>query len=105
MQTWLAIFIGRLLSGERLEKATPYDYRLWFGILFLTPVLLVAFTKLGRPALDASTFWLWLGVTCFGLVAVASGLLVARFVPARVSLALSVISWISLFVWFYPFAS
>ncbi|ACB76331.1 hypothetical protein Oter_3051 [Opitutus terrae PB90-1] len=59
MQTWLAIFIGRLLRGERLEKPTPYDYRLWFGVLFLTPVLIVAFTKLGRPIFDASTFVLW----------------------------------------------
>ena len=105
MQAWLGIFLGRVLRGERLEKATPYDYRLWFGILFLTPVLIAAFTKLGRPIFDASTFVLWLGVTGFGLVTVVAALLVARFLPARVSLALSVISWISLFVWFYPFVS
>jgi hypothetical protein len=56
MQTWLAIFFGRLLQGERLEKATPYDYRLWLGVLFLTPVFIVAFTELGRSVFEASTF-------------------------------------------------
>lgn len=105
MQTWLAIFLGRILRGERFEKGTPYDYRLWFGILFLTPILIVTFTKLGRPIFDAPTFVLWLGVTGFGLVTLVAVLLVARFVSARISLALSAISWASLFVWFYPFAS
>jgi len=105
MQTWLIVFLGRILRGERLEKATPDDYRLWFGILFLTPVLIVAFTKFGRPIFDASPFVLWLGVTGFSLVTVVAVLLVARFLSARVSLVLSAISWILLFVWFYPFAS
>jgi hypothetical protein len=105
MQTWLSIFIGRLMCGERFEKASPGDYRLWLGVLFLTPVLIIAFTKFGRPIFEASTFLLWLGVTGFGLTTLLVVLVWARFVPALVSLGLSVISWTTMFVWFYPFAS
>ncbi len=105
MQTWLAIFIGRLMRGERFEKATPEDYRLWLGVLFLTPVLMIAFMKFGQPIFDASTFLLWLGVTGFGVASLVVVIIWARLVPPLVSLGLSLISWTTMFVWFYPFAS
>lgn len=101
MQAWLAVFIGRLLRGERLEKANRDDYRLWFGVLCLTPLYMVIFAQFEKPLGDASTFILWFGVTGFSLVIVATLLVWARFVSAFVSLGLSVLSWGLMFAWFY----
>ncbi|HWA86166.1 MAG TPA: hypothetical protein VG710_08095 [Opitutus sp.] len=94
MPPWLKLWIGRWLAGERLEKAKPGDYRTAFGFLFLMPVFLLVFMKIGRAAFDSSSgVVLW----AFSSAAIGFGLVVlfawSRFVPARVSLVLGIIAW------------
>jgi hypothetical protein len=84
------------MGGERLRRATPYDYRLWFGVLALTPVLGMLFGK-SRGLIESSTFLLWLGLTSFCLGALLAFVIWARFVPAKVSLGLAVITWAGIF--------
>jgi|SRR5580692_11059770 hypothetical protein len=103
MPPWLSVWIARWLGVEKPRKATPYDYRLWFGVLFLTPVLMVAFERSGNRFFDASTFTLWIFVTVYMLVVLIGCIVWARFVPAMVSLVLAVLAWAALFFFFYPF--
>jgi len=86
----------RIASGERLEKATPADYRYWFGLLALTPVWIAAFAlaPFSVKILEhgtSLTLWLYLMFVALSLWAALT--VWARLVPARVSGALAVCAW------------
>lgn len=93
MNPQFAVYLFRLLRGERIEKARAWDYRYWFGVLFLTPSALALVYRGGEAFWNGSTMILWLGITVFGVVWLCLSLLWARFVPAVVSLALSIPAW------------
>jgi hypothetical protein len=103
MPPWLLVYLSRWLGGERLRKATPYDYRWHFGFLFLFPVLTVLFLKCGKRFFDASIFTVWLYLTVYGLVGFFVCIVWARFVPATVSLVLAVLAWAVWIIFFNPF--
>jgi hypothetical protein len=93
----------RWLRGERLERATPQDYRLWFGVLAVLPFATAALMKFGRKLFDASPVILWVGITAFGVLTFALLFVWARFVPAAVSIAVACVAWTAFF-YFLPFA-
>lgn len=99
----LFILLSRILSGERLRKATPEELRLWSAAFFLTPVMLflVCYAGIGTGFYDISGpagFWfgvrLWLfmvcGISCF-IIGVKFW---AKFVPATISWMLSAVGWV-----------
>ena len=94
MPPWIQIWIARWAGGERLQKTSAEDYRIWFGVLFLTPILMTMFMTVGREILDTgTTMTLWIACTAFGLLTCAAIFGWARFVPAKISLILSIVSW------------
>jgi hypothetical protein len=95
MPPWVYLWILRLAGGERLEKAKTEDYRYWFGYLVLTPIWIFAFPTLDRGILDqGTTFAIWVYSVCFALVVIASSLIWAKLVPAKISLLLSLPVWV-----------
>jgi hypothetical protein len=98
MNPQFAVYLFRLLRGERIEKAQAWDYRYWLGHLFLTPVLISIVCRCGEGFWNSSGVILWAGITIFGLLYLCASLLWARFVPAIASLALAVPAWIMLFL-------
>ena len=94
---FLTLLLVRIGLGERLEKAKSEDYRAWFGFLFLFPCWLFLPAHFGHSFLDHAT-----GVAVSAaLVGSALLFLVAQaiwilFVPALVSLALGVITWLAI---------
>jgi hypothetical protein len=98
MPPWLYVWIFRFARGERLEKPKPADYRLAFGFLFLMPVLLAAFEKTPKRWFDGSLWIVWLVCTATGLISWTMWIMWARYVPAVISLALSVVAWTVLFL-------
>jgi hypothetical protein len=95
---WLAILLGRWVSGVRFRKPTPEDYRMWFGYFFLAGVVMIAFPILGRQFLEhASGLILWICFVVFGS-GLAFSMFLWRFVPAAISLILGIITW-GAFVW------
>ena len=99
MPLWLAIWIARIASGERLRPSENQDYRIWFGAFFLFPVSVALFVWLGAPLLQRSGIIVWLALTAFGVSDILACLFWARYVPASISLALAIIIWSAAF-WF-----
>lgn len=99
MPPWLAIWIARFASGERFRKANSEDYRLHFGSLFFSGVLMVVGMKFGRRFLDhASSVSIWICAT-IAMCALYFGVFAwARRVPASVSLTLGIVTW-GVFAW------
>lgn len=99
MPPFLYVWLLRFGLGERLEPATPFDYRIWFGALFLTPVLLGTFLWLASPVMNlGTTTEIWLGITLLGVTTYFLTLLWARLVPARISLGMAVAAWVVAFL-------
>jgi hypothetical protein len=98
MPTWLAIWIARFASGERLRPAASGDYRFWFGVLFLFPIWLEVFVLFGGKFLNGSAIIVWLNVTIAAVAGLFFVALWSRFVPAKVSIVLAAFSW-SMFLW------
>ncbi len=99
MPPWLAIWISRFASGERLRKATSEDYRLHFGSLFFGGVLMIVGMTFGKRLLDhASSVSIWICATIAICVWVFGALAWGRRIPAAVSLVLGIATW-AVFVW------
>ena len=99
MPPWLLIWIARWASGERLRKATSEDYRLHFGVFFLTGVFMF-FVTLGEPILNRASALLIFILTAVSVVVLFFGAFAwARLVPAAISLLLAILTWGG-FVWF-----
>ena|ERR1700675_336022 len=103
MPPWLAIWIARFASGERLRPGERADYRYWFGVLFLFPAEVLLFVWFCSPFLKRSGVIIWLVLTAFGVLSLFSALLWAKYVPAALSLVLAVVAWSSAFwiTWHY----
>jgi hypothetical protein len=88
-----------MARGERLEKATPDDYRLWFSYFFFFGILMFVSVFLGAGFLKhASTLSIWVGAVIV-ISLMAFGLVVwAKRIPAPVSLVLGIITWVA-FIW------
>jgi hypothetical protein len=98
MNPQFAVYLFRLLRGERIEKTQAWDYRYWFGVLFLTPLAIALASRGGEAFWNKSTVILWIGITVFGVVWLCLSLLWARFVPAVASLVLSIPAWIACYL-------
>jgi uncharacterized protein (DUF983 family) len=99
MFAWIWVLLGRVASGEELERSSPSDYRAWAAVFFIFPIILIAGVRYAELLIShAST---WLVFLIFVLGAVVSFLLWAlwyRLVPALVSLILGLATWGSL-IW------
>jgi hypothetical protein len=93
MPPWLILWIARIASGERLQKADSSDYRLWFGALFLFPVVVGLLAKFGTPLFKSSAVLVWLILTFIVIGYIVLIKVWGKFVPALVSLVLAVIAW------------
>ncbi len=92
----LAQLLMRIAGGERLRKAQPQDYRLWFGVLALLPVFLGCFMGLpfGRRILDeGSSPAIWLYMTAAGAAFFITLTFWSKWVPAMASLLVAMIAW------------
>ena len=99
MPPWLAIWIARFASGERFRKATSEDYRLHFGSLFLSGVVMIVGMTFGGRFLDHSnSVSIWICATIAMCILVFGSFAWARCVPAAISLVLGIITW-GVFVW------
>ncbi len=76
--------MARFAAGERLERGSRRDYRLWFGFFFLLPVWVGVGVYCGKSYLNhASGFAVWFLAFAYGLVFLALSELWARLVPAN----------------------
>lgn len=96
MPPWMYLWLLRIASGEKIEKAKPYDYRYWFGVFALTPIFIgtFAFVPFGKHILDqgsALSIWVYSCVNMFILYVLL--VLWARWVPAKISLFISIGVW------------
>lgn len=92
----LAQLLMRIAGGERLRKAQPEDYRLWFGLLALMPIFLGFFMALplGRRIFDeGSSAFIWLYVTATGACLFVALSFWRKWVPAGISFLVAVIAW------------
>lgn len=96
MPPWLYVWIFRFARGERLEKAKPYDYRYWYGVLTLTPAWIAAFalTPPGEKIMSqGSIFAVWAYMVS-GMIALWISLLLwAKWVPAKIGLIVGICVW------------
>jgi hypothetical protein len=94
MYTWFVTLLLRIAGGERLEPATRRDYRIWFAVLFLLPLSVWLWVTF-EPELPATAGFLrvWLQGLVFIALFGLAWLLCIRFVPAFVSLVLSIVVW------------
>jgi hypothetical protein len=94
---FLTLLLVRIGLGEQLEKAKSEDYRAWFGFLFLLPCWLSALVYLGHSFLGhASGVAIWAALVGSALFLFVVQALWILFVPASVSLALGVITWLAI---------
>ena len=103
MPPWIYVWILRYALGERMEKTQPKDYRHWFGIFALFPVWIVTFAQnpIGRDILDkGSMLAVWAYGVVFMITLILTQILWGRWVKARVSLILAVVTWPTVF-WFF----
>lgn len=95
MHPLIQLFV-RIARGEKLGKATPQDYKLWFGFLALFPVFVGGFTflPLGKRILDQGSIaaiWTYMVVTgVLGWIALLAWI---KWVPASASLLIAVLFW------------
>jgi len=98
MPTWLTIWLGRWLGGERLRKATANDYRVWFGSLFLFPIVALSYVLINQRYLrDAGIVAIWAVLAAHMIAYLIAIFVCSRFVPAKLSLLLAFVSWGTLF--------
>jgi hypothetical protein len=98
MPTWLTIWLGRWIGGERLRKATSYDYRYWFGSLFLFPIVALSLIWFYQRFFRASgVVVIWAVLAVHMLAYLIANLACGRFVPVKLSLLLAFVSWGVLF--------
>jgi hypothetical protein len=100
MPPWLIIWIARIASGERLEKATREDYRDGAAWLVLIPVCFALLMGPCRPLMNGSAFIIWLFFAAMGAVLLVGSIFWARLVPVKLSWILAVIEW-PLLVWYF----
>ena len=91
------MLLVRIGLGERLEKAKSEDYRAWFGFLFLLPCWLGLSAYFGHSFFDhASGVAVWVALVVSVLLFIIAQAIWILFVPAPVSLAFGVITWLSI---------
>src|SRR5580704_15696381 len=102
MPAWLLTRISRWASGERVRKATSEHYRWYYGLFFLCELFMFVLLAFGKQLVGRSgVVALWLGTIVLVCVLLGGTILWSRWVPARISLALAVITcgvllWIGL---------
>jgi hypothetical protein len=90
----IGLFI-RILSGERLRKATPGELRWSAGFFAFIPVFLPLGAHLGGPYLDrASGVGIWFYMMAGMLGAFLWLAIWTRFVPPAVSWAFGAVVWV-----------
>jgi hypothetical protein len=100
MYGWLIVFLGRLMGGERLQKATQLDYRFQFGFFALFPLLVAifAFAPVGKRIMDhGSTLAIWTYSVSMGLMGYVALVLWGKWIPAPISLVAGICIWIAAF--------
>jgi hypothetical protein len=88
----------RIASGERLEKATSEDYRLWSYFILCMGFLCLGGSFFVAAIERANALTLWICVTALVSLLVFGSVWWIRKIPARVSLALGLVTW-GAFLW------
>jgi hypothetical protein len=84
----------RIALGERLRKATRWDYRYGLGILLSFSLSIVFFAEWLRPPfLAAEGFRLWFYTFIYGLATISFAAFCGKYVPAIVSAVAVVTTW------------
>jgi len=92
---WLALFILRLMMGERFRKATPTELRWYSGGFAFLPIWMALFVHLGHSYLEHAG-----GIGIFGyMMAFILGAFLllavwARFIPSDVSWWVGGVIWV-----------
>ncbi len=93
--SWLQFLLVRIAFGERLEKATRWDYRYGFGILLAFSLSVVFFSDWLRPLFDHdSSLRLWMVATLCILAMVGFAAFCGRYVPTVVLVVAVVTIWV-----------
>jgi hypothetical protein len=99
MFTWLAVFIGRLLSGEKQEKATSKDWRLGGSIFLVFPVVFWLSSYVGNDFLDhADVGGIFLYLMSYITFFVLAVMFCFRWIPTRLLFLFAFAAWL-LLVW------
>jgi hypothetical protein len=95
MPAWLQILFFRFAAGERMRKATRWDYRLSLAIFMWVPVIMELWSRWNKVLLPnpSSSTKVWLVLTVSMIIWLLIWFLWARFVPAIVSFLLSIPAW------------
>jgi hypothetical protein len=88
----------RIARGERLEKATSEDYRLWSYFILSMGFLCLGGSFFVAAIERANALTLWICVTVLLSLLAIGGAWWSCKIPARVSLALGLVTW-SAFLW------
>ena len=99
---WFYLFLARLLTGERLRKATPADRRYFSLLFFFVPVAFITLLMLQRfhsrilRFFDLGAVTLWVAFTVGVSVVVFGVLALSSYVSSKISMALAVFAWLIL---------
>ena len=87
-----------------ISKVRPANYRYCFSLLLSLPIAIAIFFTTMHWFDKRSMFIFWLALIGYGLIALLFSLLWAKYVPAKVSLILALITWpIMYWVFLYKF--
>ena len=94
MHSWLAMIIGRLISGEKWEKSTSLDWRLGGSGLLMLPVMLWLFTHVGDDFLKhASVTGIFFYLMGFMLICAVVFWCCFRWIPTKLLYLIAALVW------------